>query len=476
MAFQDGGSIGYGSDDSLQDLADRSSPILKQSKIFDNRGIHLEKIQFYGFDMDYTLCEYISPEFDILAFNLAKEFLVSSFSYPQEILKLEYNPEFPCRGLWFDKEHGNLLKVDQFGRILMCCHGFRLLEGEELRKLYPHKIQRKEEKRIYIMNTLFNIAETHLLASIVHYMDNREDAMVTTEGWLLGSEKKLKTFKQMFEDVRGSIDYLHDEKLLKQKTVENLEKYIKKDERLIGVLTRIRESGRKTFLLTNSDWWYTNHIMTFLLQNNSNEKESWLDYFDLTIVDACKPTFFNKGTNFKMVDTCTGEKVDLNSKPVHERPVVYSGGDHHTVSNLLGADGPDVMYCGDHLHADVVKCRKLSEWRTLLIVPELEYEMSVGLEQGELMNQLQNLERICGQVEPEDQDGFRRRIKDGVKKMDRSFAKTGSIFRAGTRLSYFGSNVLAWADLYTGSVCNLYSYSLQHRFIGTQILLPHELQ
>ena len=92
---------------------------------------------------------------------------------------------------------------------------------------------------------------------------------------------------------------------------------------------------------------------------------------------------------------------------------------------------------------------------TLLVVPELEYEyipelewntfcweisylslhlkcfeqMSVGLEQGELMNQLQNMERICGQVEPEDQDGFRRRIKDGVKKMDRSFAKTGSIFR-----------------------------------------------
>ena len=99
---------------------------------------------------------------------------------------------------------------------------------------------------------------------------------------------------------------------------------------------------------------------------------------------------------------------------------------------------------------------------TLLVVPELEYEyipelewntfcweisylslhlkcfeqMSVGLEQGELMNQLQNLERICGQVEPEDQDGFRRRIKDGVKKMDRSFAKTGSIFRC-KKYSFF---------------------------------------
>ena len=72
------------------------------------------------------------------------------------------------------------------------------------------------------------------------------------------------------------------------------------------------------------------------------------------------------------INYISGEKVCLNSEPVHEGPVVYSGGDHRTVSSLLGADGPDVLYCGDPFHADVVKCRKLCEWRTLLIVPELE--------------------------------------------------------------------------------------------------------
>ena len=56
----------------------------------------------------------------------------------------------------------------------------------------------------------------------------------------------------------------------------------------------------------------------------------------------------------------------------YEGPVVYSGGYHCTVSSLLGAEHPDVLYCGDPFHADVVKCRKLCEWRTLLIVPELE--------------------------------------------------------------------------------------------------------
>ena len=55
--------------------------------------------------------------------------------------------------------------------------------------------------------------------------------------------------------------------------------------------------------------------------------------------------------------------------------MVYSGGNHVQITSLLGASGPDVIYCGDHLHADVVKCRKLCEWRTLLIVPELEHEV-----------------------------------------------------------------------------------------------------
>lgn len=34
-----------------------------------------------------------------------------------------------CRGLWFDKLHGNLLKVDSYGNILVCNHGFRFLKS-----------------------------------------------------------------------------------------------------------------------------------------------------------------------------------------------------------------------------------------------------------------------------------------------------------------------------------------------------------
>ena len=36
-------------------------------RVFVNRSLHLEKIKFYGFDMDYTLAEYKSPEFEVRA-------------------------------------------------------------------------------------------------------------------------------------------------------------------------------------------------------------------------------------------------------------------------------------------------------------------------------------------------------------------------------------------------------------------------
>ena len=45
-------------------------------RIFVNRSLTLEKIKFYGFDMDYTLAEYKSPEYEDLGFELLKNRLI----------------------------------------------------------------------------------------------------------------------------------------------------------------------------------------------------------------------------------------------------------------------------------------------------------------------------------------------------------------------------------------------------------------
>ena len=44
------------------------------------RTLKLGEIACYGFDMDYTLCEYKAPAMDSLAHTLAKEFIVNRWT------------------------------------------------------------------------------------------------------------------------------------------------------------------------------------------------------------------------------------------------------------------------------------------------------------------------------------------------------------------------------------------------------------
>jgi len=472
-------SEGYGSEEgSLIETIDAVMELPHEEQVFVNKNLNLSKISVYGFDMDYTLCEYISPEFDELAFTLAKKWLVERLDYSPDILDIKYDAGFAVRGLWFDRLTGNLLKTDQFGKILSCCHGFRMLKDKEIKAVYPGKIQRKDDQRVFVMNTLFNLAETFLVAALVDHLDHQTEVDSTEKGWVIPGKGEV-TFADLFKDLRAAIDDIHLTSLeLKTTCLSDLSRYVKKDSRLPVMLRRIKGSGRKTFLLTNSDWWYTSYIMEYLLGEKGGNPEIWMSYFDLVVVDARKPKFFSTGTQMKMVenilDRTLGSKlVEVEGAAGRQGRVVYSGGDHSTITSMLGAQGPDVIYAGDHLFADVIKCRKMCEWRTVLIVPELGHELSVSTTQVELAKQLASLERLLGKSCTQIED-LKVRLWDAVNKLNRDFSATGSLFRSGNRLSYFGSQLAIWSDVYTGSVNNLAGYSLDHRFLTAPVRLPHE--
>lgn len=80
------------------------------------------------------------------------------------------------------------------------------------------------------------------------------------------------SFKSIFQDVRNAVDWVHEKGDLKRKTCENLDEYVVQDERLPMLLTRMRESGAKVFLLTNSEYWYSEKIMTYLFDFPGQEK------------------------------------------------------------------------------------------------------------------------------------------------------------------------------------------------------------
>ena len=99
---------------------------------------------------------------------------------------------------------------------------------------------------------------------------------------------------------------------------------------------------------------------------------------------------------------------------------------------MLGCRGCETIYFGDHLTADIVKCRQHSDWRTGLVVPELGWSHPSSL------------------------------------------SSTTNIFRSDQTRTSFASNMETFADIYTGSVCNLVNYSLDHCFTPTHHHLPHE--
>ena len=360
------GSAGYGSDEGAEALG-RSS-----QRAFTNRSLNLARITCYGFDMDYTLCEYISPEFDQLASRLAVDWMVKERAYPSTLLTLTYDPTFPVRGLWYDRLAGNLLKTDFMGRVLECRHGFRRLSSQQVRAVYPGGFQAKDDQRIFVMNTLFNLAETFLISALTDFYDRLEGVVHTEAGWLLPSGASL-TFAQLFQDLRAAIDDIHlTSLLLKRAVIAEPGRYIRRDPRLPELLARIRRAGKQAFLLTNSDWWYTNHVMTFLLGPD------WTAAFDVVGVDAGKPRFFGSGKELQVVATLEAgtPKVSVTTPPAGPR--VYSGGHQAAYCALLGVPPEQVLYAGDHLWADVIRCRKQCAWRTVLVVPELEREIQVS--------------------------------------------------------------------------------------------------
>lgn len=456
-------------------------------RIFVNRSLHLENIKFYGFDMDYTIAEYKSPQYEQLGFNLVKERLVT-LGYPVEILQFEYDPSFPVRGLWFDSLYGNLLKVDAYGNILVCVHGFEFLKHSQVYELYPNKFLQLDESRVYVLNTLFNLPETYLLACLVDFFTNSPQYAEQVDHTGVKYGELFMSFRSIFQDVRGAVDWVHIYGDLKNKTLENLDKYVAKDERLPMVLSRIRDSGAKLFLLTNSDYRFTDRIMTFLFDFPHGAKpgephRDWKTYFDTIVVDARKPLFFGEGTILRQVDTTTGAlRVGTHMGPLQVNQV-YSGGSCDVFTKLIGAKGKDVLYVGDHIFGDILKSKKIRGWRTFLIIPELVQELHVWTDKCQLFAELQRLDVMLGDLyknmdssamEKPDISSVRTAIRDVTHKMDLAYGMMGSLFRSGSRQTFFSSQVVRYADLYATTILNLMYYPFSYMFRAPAMLMPHE--
>ncbi|VDK79918.1 unnamed protein product [Litomosoides sigmodontis] len=321
-------------------------------QVFSNRSVYLQKIRYYGFDMDFTLAIYKSPDYEILLYNSIINRLIL-LGYPEQLRSFPYEQDFAIRGLWFDRTFGNLLKVDGFGNILVGLHGYNYLRRSDIKKQYPNKfISLRHPENILVMNSLFDIAHTYVLITLIHYFDNHKDYERTSDGTGVRNGDTIISYKSLAEDVLSAVNYVHNDSSLKSDVLRNLDKYIIKDNRIKSLLKLISAHGGRTFLLTNSNYSYTNGILSYLIGSD------WTSYFDVSIVDAKKPLWFVKGTVFRQIDTETGTPKIGVHQGLLQKGDVYAGGNSDDFRRLFNARDREVLYIGDHIFGDVLKSKK----------------------------------------------------------------------------------------------------------------------
>ena len=68
----------------------------------------------------------------------------------------------------------------------------------------------------------------------------------------------------------------------------------------------------------------------------------------------------------------------------------------------------------------------------------------------------------------------RTAMREVTHEMDLAYGIMGSLFRSGSRQTFFSSQVVRYADIYAATVLNLLYYPFSYMFRAPAMLMPHE--
>jgi HAD superfamily 5'-nucleotidase-like hydrolase len=503
----------------LEGVAPRPSiaGLPRNRRIYVNRNLSMAQIDWVGFDMDYTLAIYDQEEMDRLSIDVTAARLIKR-GYPDWITTIPYDTRFAIRGLLIDKKFGNVVKMDRYKAAGKAYRGFRQLNKDEIRSVYHQTKLRAPTTRYHFIDTLYALSEAALYAGAIDAFDQRGLQV---------------DHARLFADIRECIDEAHRDGTVYAAVASDLPRYIKRDPELAQTLHKLRSAGKRLFLLTNSRRPYTDMVMSYLLGAASPEYPTWRHYFDLVIVAASKPAFFQE--HRPIMERVRDEDDDSPMRPAQtlERGRIYEGGNLHDLERMLGVTGDRILYVGDHIYGDILRSKKESAWRTAMIIQELDTEVAAHETCADALGQAEELEERRARLEDElryhqtrfkevqrllelgsgngrrgpngapqakdartlgELEAERQRIKRAVERVrtllreieansreieasiDQQFHPYwGSLLKEGVETSGFGDQVEEYACLYTSKVSNFFFYSPLQSFRSPRDLMPHEL-
>jgi 5'-nucleotidase len=494
---------------SARALRYREHRIPRRHRVFVNRNLRMTRIRAIGFDLDHTLAHYDPIAVEELAFDLTKQKLVASRGYAREILAMTYDPNFVIRGLVVDKKRGNLLKMDYFNFVTRATHGLTSLRSEERKRAYRSSRVRVGHENYVSVDTLFHLPEVYLFACIIDFLEKKQG--IGGNGKRNGGAAAVD-YERVYTDVREMIDEAHRDGTLKSVITGDLPRYIRFDPELRVVLEEFRRAGKKLFLLTNSDWAYTDKLLQHLLQRGRGAPSRWTELFNVILVDARKPDFFSEEGGPAAIPELKREKLQA---------ITGRGGSGAYLERVLGAAGEHVLYFGDHTYGDILQSKRALGWRTAMLVPELDREIQVTqdyakdfdrlsklsaerhhieIDKAAIGRELRRLTLVLSENEatdPAKRDEIAKRIQEipeqisemekrGVEvageveslqvKIDRAYnSRWGSLFREGNESSRFGHQLKDFACLYTSRVSNFLHYPWNYYYQSPVGYMPHDI-
>jgi hypothetical protein len=295
----------------------------------------------------------------------------------------------------------------------------------------------------------------------------------------------------LYKLVRDTMNAAHLEGELKAEVVAAPERFVVLDPELPLALLDLKHAGKLLLLVTNSEWEYTRAMMSYGFDRYLPRGTTWRELFDVVIVQAGKPGFFESQAPLYQVVEDSGLLRPMVGKM--QRGGAYFGGHARQIEQHLGVTGEEILYVGDHMYADVHVSSQIHRWRTALVLRELEQELLAQEAFRESDAELQRLMAQKGVREREQaqlrlcleraQESYAppwplalplaevperlRELRAELEQLDARIAplakqagelvnaRWGSLMRTGNDKSRLARQIERYADIYTSRVSNL---------------------
>lgn len=337
-----------------------------------------------GFDLDSTVIQYKIKNLFVLAYDVIANYLIDKKGYDSKFLKKPLTVkdfDFLQKGLFFDFERGNILKLTPEGNVHLASHGTKMLNATEIELYYPNR--EWEMSKLFSQDPLFawNGPLSLKIRSLLDVFDTPAGLIFARVVDTLDDKngKPLDNYC-IWPDILDAFCFMYSRETLQNKTgnffsaiQENPDKYVYKcNEKILAWIKKLKENNIKTFLITGSNSDFVEVTAGHALG------QGWESLFDIIVYYAKKPAFFMEKRPFYSIKnyyedkTVTSEELELGKS--------YNQGNWQDLlqyfSRITEKNNPKCLYVGDNLLQDIYAPYNRAKCDTMTISVE---HLSEGL-------------------------------------------------------------------------------------------------